>query len=616
LSSGCFWWGSHRNQHQVQSSYAKSLQPVQVAPAAPVAPRSPDPMRTMRVRVYADSEYRVQVLHWKNKLDLLMRRVNEATEPLFGVELEIVDAHPWERVASPSNMGAMLEELEMLDPGDDVDWVIGFVTQLSDVSSDVHQLGMARPMSRHFVLRGMNDAEELEVLAKVLDQLDADEREKLYEARKRHKELTVFLHEWGHTLGALHVSDPTAILNTQYDNNVHSFAGPNFGLMEIALRYRGRELTIEEERARDAALIGYLESKKNVKTEWMASEVDQMLAVLRAAPGAATNAGAVASNVRVSRDVTPSHRRDFHQALALASQGRHAEAWDLVFPLTEHYEDEAQVQIAGCRISAQVKQLEWPTAELCKRAIELAPDDPSPHLALARAQLTAKQNDAAIESLRAAHTIVDRAGDADHVDERLILAATYQSLGLVTWMESALDGVTGDATADEMRGWATQNRRRYGLPPSATKLGVAPEREGAYLEDVKAALSQVYAAEYENGRELMEAGRKAYPKVPGFYVVQCDLEVRLGKTSAALKACNKAIAIWDGSMWAHYLAGSITARGKRHSAAVKHLKRAIELDPEMQSLWSLLGKVYEKAGKTDELDALRAKYKQEFGKPL
>jgi predicted Zn-dependent protease len=98
--------------------------------------------------------------------------------------------------------------------------------------------------------------------------------------------------------------------------------------------------------------------------------------------------------------------------------------------------------------------------------------------------------------------------------------------------------------------------------------------------------------------------------------VQCDLEVRLGKTSAALKACNKAIAIWDGSMWAHYLAGSIAARGKRHSAAVKHLKRAIELDPEMQSLWSLLGKVYEKAGKTDELDALRAKYKQEFGKPL
>src|SRR5437763_71090 len=52
-------------------------------------------------------------------------------------------------------------------------------------------------LGRHFVLRGMADLEEARDLARYLDTLDPSQREKLYSRRKWHKEIAVFLHEWG-----------------------------------------------------------------------------------------------------------------------------------------------------------------------------------------------------------------------------------------------------------------------------------------------------------------------------------------------------------------------------------------------------------------------------------
>ena len=73
-----------------------------------------------------------------------------------------------------------------------------------------HDLGCARVLGRHFVLRGMTSIAELQDFNRLFPKLDNDEREALYGRRKTHKELSIFLHEWAHTLGALHVQDPPA----------------------------------------------------------------------------------------------------------------------------------------------------------------------------------------------------------------------------------------------------------------------------------------------------------------------------------------------------------------------------------------------------------------------
>jgi len=50
----------------------------------------------------------------------------------------------------------MLVELARLDPGLDVDWVVGLVSPLPLVSMSFHDLGWAEVPGRHFVLRGMS----------------------------------------------------------------------------------------------------------------------------------------------------------------------------------------------------------------------------------------------------------------------------------------------------------------------------------------------------------------------------------------------------------------------------------------------------------------------------
>jgi hypothetical protein len=215
---------------------ARTLAPVELD-LTPFA-RPEGAPRALRVRFYADTDYRAGVLQWQTKTSQLVARVNRVTLALFNVQFEIESVREWNRSHSGVPFASLLTELEALDDARDVDLVIGLATPFRGLATSVHQLAFADLSSRHFVMRAMDDEQEGRELARVFGMLSPTEREQLYDDRKAHKELVVFLHEWAHTLGALHVEDEGLIMNPACDPQQAAFTDFEKRLMGIVLDKR------------------------------------------------------------------------------------------------------------------------------------------------------------------------------------------------------------------------------------------------------------------------------------------------------------------------------------------------------------------------------------------
>jgi tetratricopeptide (TPR) repeat protein len=86
----------------------------------------------------------------------------------------------------------------------------------------------------------MNDAAEARDVERYLDELSGDERSQFYAARKRHKELLCFLHEWAHTLGIEHDTVPASVMATSYSNRARGFPDDEVARMRHVLAERAR----------------------------------------------------------------------------------------------------------------------------------------------------------------------------------------------------------------------------------------------------------------------------------------------------------------------------------------------------------------------------------------
>ena len=97
---------------------------------------------------------------------------------------------------------------------------------------------MARTLGRHFVMRAMGSWAERAAFARAypaLERTNAADLELTFRRRSQHKEAVVFLHEWAHTLGALHVADPTRILSPTYTTEASVLGPMEVGLLNAAL---------------------------------------------------------------------------------------------------------------------------------------------------------------------------------------------------------------------------------------------------------------------------------------------------------------------------------------------------------------------------------------------
>src|SRR4051812_44570223 len=194
-----------------QRRVAQTLAPAPLVLPTPATPRRS--LLTVHIRFYADDDYRSGLFRWADRVRTEINYLNQLVEPAFGVRFEGESFRRWHRTSGNIDIFKMLAELEAFDAGANVDWVVGLVSALPLVSTSMHEIGAARLLGRHIVMRGMGSAEESKALDKGFALMDPAEREKLYSSRKWHKEYAVFLHEWLHTLGTIHSSNPERINN-------------------------------------------------------------------------------------------------------------------------------------------------------------------------------------------------------------------------------------------------------------------------------------------------------------------------------------------------------------------------------------------------------------------
>ena len=212
LLSGCLFY-DHRwvQEHQEKKRATERLKPAKLERSG----RAHSEGRTSYVRAYATHAYAAETLNWQARFDELLRNANDVLEPAFGLRLENGGTTLWQPATPEDRLGELLEELTRQDLGTDVSWVVGFVKSTPQLVFDHHQLGMARVLSKHLVMRASNDPRELELLSREYYGLSDAEKAKLHTDRKRHRFVTTFLHELGHTLGAEHRLDGRSLMNPE-----------------------------------------------------------------------------------------------------------------------------------------------------------------------------------------------------------------------------------------------------------------------------------------------------------------------------------------------------------------------------------------------------------------
>jgi tetratricopeptide (TPR) repeat protein len=543
----------------------------------------------------------------------MVRRANTVLGPTAGIELEIADTRPWPRKTPSGDIEAMLAELEDLDPGGDVHFVVGVATALPEVTTAIHQLGVARPLGKHLVVRGLNDTKEIALLGRVLNELSKESREKLWSVRKKHKETLVFLHELGHALGAIHTKERGRILFPTYDSKIVAFTPANARMMRISAEMRIAAGTTGNRGPEMEALRAYVAATKY--PGWDPKEVQLLEALieqrLEMGGGTKTELGALSTAVR------PTDRKQYRDAVGLADSGRVLEAWEKAEPLFEYYPDEPAIQVLRCRLASARRMDATAIAELCEKAATLAPADVSPSVKIALSAAKANDRDAAFAALaRARKRLLSIAQSDDAKAAWEEMADAYRQLGLVSL---AADAAIRSGGAAAIATWARSKAARYGIPPLGSPLRgdkLTAERDADYVSAMTAILKKVYGKDYAGAVALAGKARADFGDQAGINGALCDLAIRQRKYARAKSLCRDAIKRYDGNAWAHYLYGLLLQRDKNKSGAIQHLAKSVELGLDHKHPYQVLAALYKAAGKSAELEKLNELHARQFGQPL
>lgn len=576
----------------------------EIEPAALVAtPTAGGPVGAARVRFYVDAAYRQQNPDAQAELKALLASASRVLGPTIGVTLELAEVRDW-RPTQGSTLQGDLAQLEDLDPADDVDWVVGLTAPLGHVSSDLDKLGAAERLGRHLVLRSLNDEAEMALLSDVLGSLPSREREALWARRRRHEQTVLFLHQLGHALGAMHVTDSVRLMGTSYGSSQAGFAPENAGLMRAAVTARlapgGRQAPQREWKA----VLEYVHQHA-----WEGWNQDEKSALTSDLEGRLKELAEAGAGMALSDKVRPADREKFRAAERLATAGSPLDAWTELEPLIGFYPDERGVQLLACRLAVAAKRDASAVAARCGQAARLAPDQAEPHLRLAQARASDKDTAAALAEARRADQLLAAGGGGTALDAEL--AALYQELGAVTWAEGAARraGKAGHAVLT----WARGVRARYGL----TAGGPVPAaREADYVAAVRQVLTAVYGQKFGEAEKLAAAMRHTYGKAAGIDAALCDLEIRRRNYPVARARCQEALARDAGEAWAHYLLGLLDKHDHKTADAIQHLERAVALDPTLQNAYQVAVELCTAAGRTADASRLRAAYQKQFGSPL
>jgi tetratricopeptide (TPR) repeat protein len=595
-AAGCAISQRARSERQ----HAANLEPAALQPT----PTEGGTVGTARVRFYIDDEYRAQNPDHEAKIRLQLERASHVLEPTVGLRLQAVEFRPWHRRARDNrDLRSVLEELEAMDPGQDVDVVIGMTDALSQVTTNLHELGFARVLGRHLVLRGLNDSAEVAGMESTFRTIGAKARQGLYSRRKRHKEVLILLHELAHWLGGLHVTGVSDILNPSYSHTLGDFGRANAELMRAVAKAKLARGPGAAEREWKSVLALV---RERPSPSWNEDEKAGLLADLEM-----RSQGAVEDDQgeALGNGIRAADRDRFRAAERLYKAGRELDAWEELEPLLDFYPDEPGVTRLACRLAVGAKRDRAAIEASCARAAQVAPGDAEPQLRLAQSYLAAKEEAKSLAAARKALEILERGGPtADRIPGEL--ATHFQALRAVTWAERAAAKAKDGKAITE---WARTTRVRFGLSPGGP---VPPEREAEYLAGLTELLGEVYARRFNEADRRAAALQRAFPRAPGLLATRCDLEVRRARYAAARTYCRDALRRYQDSAWAHYLLGLLDKRDKKPAVAVDHLERAISLDPELKHAYQVAAEIYSELGRADDRKRVNEAYKARFGHDL
>ncbi|MCY1033807.1 hypothetical protein OV207_20310 [Corallococcus sp. BB11-1] len=582
------------------SLHCASVEPSRArAPDAADGSSSPAPAsRTLRVRVYADAEHRAQVPHWERAFKDRLQRASEAVRGPLRVTFALESARAWDRRGSEGSLEPVVVALEALDAGEDVDLVVGLVSAPSVFSESQHELGFARVLGRHCVLRGINATVPVEA--------------------RQHLEVSALLHEWAHTLGALHVREPPGWMSPKYDAARSGFDARTTALLAAGLRSLPRarvELEAQRRWARElkAVLAGM------VGPAWDGPERDFLLAWTERVRGA----HAVLGPEGAPRALTPPERQRLAEVIALEKAGRAELAAEALEPLAQGHPHDERVQLLACYLAVHLTPASPSTQERCERAITRFPDEPSLRMNVALLHLHAGRFDAAQDNLLAARRNLEARADAEP-SLWADLAGLFLRARCVTWAEEAAARAPGLAASDTVLEQALRVRRQVALPersdagagpppPADSAPRVAPSREGALVREVFDIESLLHTGSSRTASARITALAQAFPRSPSVALVQCELHLLQGRLAPARSACERVLAAREDAVQAHLMLGVLATNTRAHTRARAHLERVIALEPTRTEAWHLLAREYRG---TKHLGLLKTRYREQFAREL
>ena len=325
--------------------------------------RSLAPAKAFRMRVRATPQYAAQTVDWQKQTRELVDDANQILAPSVGVRLDVESMVAWSPPAGAkeSDLDATLVALRAADAGGDVDWVAAMVGGIPKQTAAFHELGIAEVLGKHLVVRAALDANEHDVIEKGFDELSDDGRAKLRKDRKRHRALAIFLHEIGHTLGALHEIGEASVMFPAYRTTMAGFSPDASALMRIAVAHRRDEgvTSLAKER------LAYLESASS--SPWdpalRDAEKERMRALSSPPPSTPPTTAPSASAANDAHETEAIAAlslpdRDVYQRAQEAFRANHVDvAWSTARPLFTTYPDVYAVQDFRCQLAA-VRHLE------------------------------------------------------------------------------------------------------------------------------------------------------------------------------------------------------------------------------------------------------------------
>ena len=240
-------------------------EPPDAARGGPAPKRRTTPFK---LRIYADSHC-FRHGSCRGRLRRLVRRASGFTRTAFGVGFDLVEIKKWDLRGPDSTLSTALAQLGREDPGTDVDWVVGIITRVRLLAGPRHAIGRAHILGRHFVVDTTADVAEVAALNRHYNLTSRRARMQVHGERRVHRDVSTFLHEWGHNLGALHVGDPRFFMSPQHTVRSTDFAPENVKLIEISLDHRDR-LRLKEGPDREQILVAWRKQIRQV----LASEKD------------------------------------------------------------------------------------------------------------------------------------------------------------------------------------------------------------------------------------------------------------------------------------------------------------------------------------------------------